>query len=61
MRSIWLYNLRQGDYARWFRESIKDDELAAGAARVAEQPSIGVEESRAAIKAAIEERYTAQA
>ena len=57
----WLYHLRQGDYARWFREAIKDDELAAEAARVAAQPSIGAEESRAAIKAAIEERYTAPA
>jgi len=57
----WRYHLRQGDYARWFREAIKDDELAAAATRVAEQPSISVAESRAAIKAAIEERYTAPA
>jgi HAD superfamily hydrolase (TIGR01484 family) len=57
----WLYHLRQGDYARWFREAIKDDELAAETARVAAHPSIGAEESRAAIKAAIEERYTAPA
>ncbi|MBC8163261.1 MAG: HAD-IIB family hydrolase [Roseiflexaceae bacterium] len=57
----WLYHLRQGDYTRWFREAIKDDELAAEATRVAEQPSIGAEESRAAIKAVIEARYTAPA
>jgi hypothetical protein len=57
----WLYHLRQGDYVRWFREAIKDDELADQAARIAQQPSINVAESRAAIKAAIEERYTAPA
>jgi hydroxymethylpyrimidine pyrophosphatase-like HAD family hydrolase len=57
----WQYHLRQGDYARWFRDAIKDDELADEATRIAEQPSIGVAESRAAIKAAIEERYTAPA
>jgi hypothetical protein len=57
----WLFHLRQGDYARWFRESIKDEALADEAARIAEQPQIGAAESRAAIKAAIEERYTAPA
>jgi hydroxymethylpyrimidine pyrophosphatase-like HAD family hydrolase len=57
----WLHHLRQGDYARWFRDAIKDDELADEAARIAEQPSLGAAESRAAIKSAIEERYTAPA
>jgi hydroxymethylpyrimidine pyrophosphatase-like HAD family hydrolase len=57
----WLYHLRQGDYTRWFRQAIKDDQLADQAARIAQQPSIDVAESRAAIKAAIEERYTAPA
>jgi HAD superfamily hydrolase (TIGR01484 family) len=55
----WLYHLRQGDYSRWFRAVIKDDELAAQAAHVEGQRQISAEESRAAIKAAIEERYTA--
>ena len=57
----WQYHLRQGDYARWFRDAIKDEDLADEAARIAEQPSIGVAESRAGIKAVIEERYTAPA
>jgi hydroxymethylpyrimidine pyrophosphatase-like HAD family hydrolase len=56
----WLHHLRQGDYARWFREAIKDQELAAEAERV-EQLGGSAKESRAAIKAAIEERYTAPA
>jgi hypothetical protein len=57
----WLYHLRQGDYARWFRMAIKDDELAAEAARVEAQRKMSAKESRAAIKAAIEARYTAPA
>jgi hypothetical protein len=57
----WLYHLSQGDYSRWFREAIKDEELAEAAAGVEAQPEAGAVESRAAIKAAIEERYTAPA
>jgi hydroxymethylpyrimidine pyrophosphatase-like HAD family hydrolase len=53
----WLYHLRQYDYARWFRDSIKDEELAEVAARV-QQQQLDAAESRAAIAAAIEERYT---
>ncbi|HEU5098063.1 MAG TPA: HAD-IIB family hydrolase [Roseiflexaceae bacterium] len=56
----WLYHLRQGDYSRWFRESIKDHDLAAEVERF-EQQENDAAESRAAIKAAIEERYTAPA
>lgn len=56
----WLYHLHQGDYSRWFREAIKDDTLADEIARI-EERQIGPAESRTAIKAAIEERYTAPA
>jgi hypothetical protein len=56
----WLYHLHRGDYSRWFREAIKDDALADEVARVEEQ-RIGPTESCTAIKAAIEERYTAPA
>jgi hypothetical protein len=56
----WLYHLRQADYSRWFRASIKDDALADEVARIEEQQTDAAT-SRAAIKAAIEERYTAPA
>jgi hydroxymethylpyrimidine pyrophosphatase-like HAD family hydrolase len=56
----WLHHLHQGDYSRWFREAIKDQELATKAERIEQQGS-GADDSRAAIKAAIEERYTAPA
>lgn len=57
----WMHHLAQRDYSRWFREIIKDDELAAEAAKVEAQKDISPRESRARIRAAIEERYTAPA
>jgi tRNA A37 threonylcarbamoyladenosine biosynthesis protein TsaE len=56
----WLYHLYQGDYSRWLRDAIKDDALADEVAQI-EQRQTDAGESRAAIKAAIEERYTAPA
>jgi hypothetical protein len=44
--------------SRWFRDSIKDPELAADAERVASDPKLAPAESRARIKQAIESRYT---
>ena len=54
----WLHHLRGKDYSRWFREAIKDEELAAEAALVEEDASLPPRESRTLIKAAIERRYT---
>jgi HAD superfamily hydrolase (TIGR01484 family) len=54
----WLHHLQQADYSRWFREAIKDEDLAAEAAGVESQAGLSPAESRALIKAAIERRYT---
>ena len=54
----WLFHLQQGDYARWFREQVKDDELAEEAERLASQRGLTAAESRAQIRAAVEQRYT---
>jgi HAD superfamily hydrolase (TIGR01484 family) len=51
----WLFHLRRGDYARWFRESIKDDQLAAEAQ--AAQATLDAAASRSEIAAAIKRRY----
>lgn len=56
--ATWDYHLRQGDYARWFRDCIKDDGLAAEADRVAKLPRITPTESRALIRTAVERDYT---
>src|SRR5262249_12606767 len=54
----WTYHLRQGDYSRWFREAIKDDELAGEAETVEKLPNLSPADSRKLIKAAVEKRYT---
>jgi hypothetical protein len=56
--ATWTYHLRQGDYSRWFREAIKDDNMAAHAADIEAQVTLSAAESRALIKAAIQQRYT---
>ena len=56
----WLFHLRNGEYSEWFRDVIKDESLAEEAARTEKRGQTAAE-SRAAIKAAIEKRYTASA
>jgi hypothetical protein len=55
----WMHHLRQGDYSRWFREAIKDEELASRAAEIEARRDLSPRESRDLMKAAIEELYTA--
>jgi hydroxymethylpyrimidine pyrophosphatase-like HAD family hydrolase len=54
----WLFHLRRGDYARWFREQVKDEGLAAVAERTAAEEGLAAAEGRARIRRAIERRYT---
>ena len=55
----WSFHLAQGDYSRWFRERIKNEDLAGEAAAVEGDMRLSPAESRAAIKAAVERHYTA--
>jgi hydroxymethylpyrimidine pyrophosphatase-like HAD family hydrolase len=57
----WLYHLRCRDYSRWFRENIKDPELAEEAERAEGDSSLDARQSRERIRGAIEHRYTAPA
>ena len=54
----WEYHFRQGDYSRWFRDVIKDPELAAAAAAVERDRFQSRDNALAALRAAIESRYT---
>jgi hypothetical protein len=54
----WMHHLRIQDYSRWFREAIKDEDLASEAAGVERQTGLAPGQSRELIKAAIERRYT---
>lgn len=53
----WEFHRRSGDYSKWFREEIKDEQLAGETAAI-ERSSQTPAESRAAIRAAVEKRYT---
>jgi len=55
----WMHHLRRGDYAHWFRDSIKDDDLAAETERI--QQLDDPVTSRRSIREAVERRYTAPA
>jgi hypothetical protein len=56
--ATWLHHLRRGDYAEWFRTSIKDDELADEVAGLGDEDAAA---SRAAVREAVMRRYTAPA
>ncbi len=55
--ATWSYHLERGDYAKWFRQSIKDEDLAREIEGI--DVSLSPRDSRALVKAKIEERYTA--
>jgi HAD superfamily hydrolase (TIGR01484 family) len=55
----WEHHLRAGDYSNWFRDIIKDQDLAEVAAAIEEDHSLSAADSRKKIGEAISERYTA--
>ncbi len=55
--ATWLYHLRRGDYARWFREVLQDEILSAEADWLAQQGERTAAASRDRLRAAIEQRY----
>jgi hydroxymethylpyrimidine pyrophosphatase-like HAD family hydrolase len=57
----WLHHLHQGDYAHWFRDVIKDADLAEETIEIGKRQDLSARESRALVKTAIEKRYTAPA
>ena len=57
--ATWLYHLHEGDYARWFRDVIKDAGLAEETAQIGARQDVSAQESRSHVRAAIEKRYTA--
>jgi len=56
--ATWLHHLRQGDYSRWFRDEVKDEDLSRAAELAERDPSLSAQESRTRILTAIQQRYT---
>jgi hypothetical protein len=56
--ATWMFHLKRGDYSEWFREMIKDAEMADEARNVEQQPNVSPVDSREAIRALVERRYT---
>ena len=54
----WLYHLRRADYSRWFRDVIKDPELASAAQAIERDRFLSRADALAALRSAIESRYT---
>jgi hypothetical protein len=57
----WTHHLRAGDYSRWLREQIKDDELADEISSIERDKRLSPSQSRSQIKEAIGRRYTGPA
>jgi len=55
--ATWEHHRRRGDYSQWIADSIKDDNLAQEVGAV-ERGELAVAEAKAAIRKAIERRYT---
>jgi HAD superfamily hydrolase (TIGR01484 family) len=56
--ATWTYHLKDGDYSHWFREQIKDEQLAKEAAALERRDDLSPQESRAQLRAMIEKAYT---
>jgi hydroxymethylpyrimidine pyrophosphatase-like HAD family hydrolase len=59
--ATWDHHRRRGEYSRWFRDSIKDPELADEVAKIEGDAGLGAKESRKRIADAVNRRYTAPA
>ena len=54
----WLHHLGKGDYSTWFRDFVKDEELAEQAEIVEQDDDLDAQESRQKILKEIDRRYT---
>jgi hydroxymethylpyrimidine pyrophosphatase-like HAD family hydrolase len=59
--ATWEHHRKRGDYSEWFARAIKDQALADEARAVETREDVSPAESRAAIRAFIEKRYTGPA
>jgi hypothetical protein len=55
----WEFHLRNGDYSRWLRNAIKDNELAAEVQEIEKNVAVDARLSKDRVRSAIQRRYTA--
>ena len=56
--STWMYHLRRGDYSRWFRHAIKDEQLADETTHIETRDDLAPWQTRQMIQDLIHARYT---
>ncbi|MEX6508401.1 HAD-IIB family hydrolase [Jiella sp. M17.18] len=59
--ATWDHHLRAGDYSAWFRNVIRDEDLAVEAARIEGDKALPPQESRRRMRKAVWRRYAAPA
>jgi hypothetical protein len=57
----WIHHLRNADYSKWLRESVKDQAIADEVAVIEKNADLAPSESRAKVVESIRKHYTAQA
>jgi hydroxymethylpyrimidine pyrophosphatase-like HAD family hydrolase len=57
-QETWLFHLRRGDYSRWIRECVKDDDLADVVRKIEGDNDLSPQDTRDRICEAVEARYT---
>lgn len=53
----WSFHLRRGDYSRWFREVVKDEDLAREVAAIEKADRLPSDESRRFVRDVVDRRY----
>ena len=56
--ATWMYHLRRGDYSRWFRHAIKDEQLADETTHIETRDDLAPWQTRQMIQDLIHARYT---
>ena len=53
----WVYHLKRGDYARWFRDKIQDQELTAVTEQLQRADDVSPQDSRQRVLEMIRKLY----
>jgi hypothetical protein len=54
----WEFHARQGDYSAWFRNCIKDEQMARAIEQIEKLEDISADEGRELLRATVEREYT---